>query len=401
MPMTFHERAAKLGLGDPTMWPGEEIDTFITIDNIDTLKNLLGFDGDKAAGEARVKALFDGIKIGSDPESALLLRVHQFIFGAAELSAEDRKLVDSAFPLVMESIAALNKTIDTPWDLGESTSPLRVDVGTLTINQGAYITIQNRLLADFKVDHVIRNGNTGNPSFGDFNILGVAGATGTTPATPAAPDQAQHGKPGNCSSAGVAGDPGGNGSPGAEGTPGSTGGKGGDGLPSMPANIEITNSITFGANASQLIIRTMSGAGGTGGQGGGGSAGGQGGNGGNGTSCGCTGNAGGTGGPGGRGGTGGTGGPGGNAVDAAGNIIVKVPAAYSNLIIRVPMQAQPGVGGGPGAAGTGGPGGGASSGGKYNSGGLGGGRGATGNPGNSGPDGTRVGAAAQILIEPT
>jgi hypothetical protein len=400
MPKKFQERAAKLGLGDPTIWPGEEIDSFITSNDVDQLKKMIGFDGDKAAGEARVKALFDGIKIGSDPESALLHRVHQFIFGAAELSAQDRKLVDSAFPLVVETITAENKTIDTPWHLGKSTSPVYVNLGKLTINQGAYIIIENTIL-DFKVDDVVRNGNTGNANFGDFNILGVTGTTGGTPPTPGAPGQAQSGQPGNCSSSGVAGSPGGNGSRGADGTPGGEGGKGGDGLPSMPATIEITNSIAFGPNVSQLVVKTMSGAGGPGGQGGQGSPGGQGGNGGNGATCECTGNAGGSGNIGGTGGPGGPGGPGGNAVDASGNIVIKVPAEYSNVIVRLPVKAQPGAGGGPGAAGVGGPGGGAGTGGKHNSGGSPGGIGATGGPGSRGADGTRIGEPAQILIEPT
>src|SRR5262249_2698222 len=79
-----------------------------------------------------------------------------------------------------------------------------------------------------------------------------------------------------------------------------------------------------------------------------GSKGGQGGNGGNGVSCGCTGNAGGTGGQGGKGGQGGVGGPGGNAVDAAGKIIVYVPAQFADLIVRIPQQAQTGGGGGAG-----------------------------------------------------
>jgi len=398
--MTFEERVAKLGLGDPNSWLCDEIDALITIEDIDTLKGMLDLGFDQQTREAHVKALFQGVAQGSDGQSALLRRVHEFIFGNAELSADDRKLVESAFPLELGIVAAPNKTINSQWHLGKSASPQTIHLGTLTIEQGGYITIENTLLT-FDVDTIIRNGNAGSGGNGDFNILGVAGAAGTTPATPNPPGQAQNGNPGNCSSAGIAGSPGGNGTTGATGTIGNTGGRGGDGLPSMPATINIRNGIQLGPNVSQIIVRTMSGAGGAGGAGGTGSKGGQGGNGGNGVTCGCTGNAGGTGGQGGTGGTGGVGGPGGNAVDAAGNIIVNVPAAFANLIVPVPLTAQPGAGGPAGAGGSGGDGGGGSSGGKHNSGGSAGGSGAPGSQGQQGPGGTQVGKPATVLVQPT
>jgi hypothetical protein len=399
MAKTFAERVAKLGLGDPAHWVTEEIDALYIIEDIDTLKDMLDQGFDQPQREAHVKALFAGVAQSDDTESALLRRVHEFIFGTAELSAEDRKLTESAFPLELALITAPDKKINSHWHLGKSTSPTVVNVGTLTIEQGGYITIENTVL-NFNVDTIIRNGNTGSNN-GDFNILGVAGKTGSTGTTPTAPGQSQNGNPGNCSSAGIAGSPGGNGSPGAEGTVGNTGDPGGDGLPSMPATINIAKGIQLGPGVSQITIMTMSGAGGAGGPGGTGSKGGQGGNGGNGVSCGCTGNAGGTGGQGGKGGQGGVGGPGGNAVDAAGNIVVYVPAQFANLIVRIPQQAQPGGGGAAGNGGDGGDGGGASSGGKHNSGGSAGGRGAPGGQGTRGSGGTHVGKPAVIDIQPT
>jgi hypothetical protein len=398
MTKTFEERVAKLGLGDPAHWLCEEIDALIIVEDIDGLKNALDLGLDKTAREAHVKALFEGVTQGSDTESALLRRVHEFIFGNAELSADDRKLVESAFPLELGVIAAPDKTINSQWHLGRSTSPQVVNVGTLTIEQGGYITIENTLLT-FNVETIIRNGNTGSDN-GDFNILGVAGGPGGTGTTPNAPGQAQNGNPGNCSSAGIAGSPGGNGWTGATGTIGGTGGKGSDGLPSMPATININKGVQLGPNVSQIIIKTMSGAGGAGGAGGTGTKGGKGGNGGNGVTCGCTGNAGGTGGQGGTGGPGGPGGPGGNAVDAAGNVVVNVPAAFYKLIVPVPITAQPGPGGPPGAGGSGGDGGGGSSGGKHNSGGSGGGSGSPGSEGTRGSDGTRTGKPAEVNVQP-
>src|SRR5690242_12106414 len=399
MTKTFEERVAKLGLGDPSNWLTEEIDALYIIEDIETLKEMLDLGFDQQQREAHVRALFAGVAQGSDSESALLRRVHEFIFGTAELSAADRTLVESAFPLELEVITAPDKKINSQWHLGKSTSPTIVNVGTLTIEQGGYITIENTVL-NFNVDTIIRNGNSGSNN-GDFNILGVAGKAGATGTTPNPPGQAQNGNPGNCSSAGIAGSPGGNGSTGAVGTVGGTGDPGGDGLPSMPATINIAKGIQLGPGVSQILITTMSGAGGAGGPGGTGSKGGKGGNGGNGVTCGCTGNAGGTGGQGGKGGQGGVGGPGGNAVDAAGNIIVYVPAQFANLIVRIPLQAQPGVGGAAGNGGKGGDGGGGSSGGKHNSGGGGGGEGAPGDGGSRGANGTHVGKPAVIDVQPT
>src|ERR1700752_3505438 len=370
MTKTFEERVAKLGLGDPGTWLTEEIDALIRIENIDTLKEMLDLGFDQPAREAHVHRLFEGVAQPGDPESALLRRVDEFVFGNAELSADDRQLVESAFPLELGVIAAPNKTINSEGHLGRSTSPQVVNVGTLTIEQGGYVTIENTLLT-FNVDTIIRNGNTGNPN-GDFNILGVAGKAGTTPPTPDTPGQAQNGNPGNCSSAGIAGRPGGNGSTGATGTIGRTGEKVADGLESMPATINIAKGIQLGPNVAQIVIRTMSGAGGAGSAGGTGS----------------------------KGGKGGVGGPGGNAVDAAGNIDVLVPAQFVPLIVKLPLTAQPGAGGPPGAGGSGGDGGGGSSGGKHNSGGSGGGRGAPGAEGQRGADGTRVGKAATINVQP-
>jgi len=399
MTKTFEERLAKLGLGDPSNWLCDEIDALITVESVDDLKEILDFGFEKAAREAHVKALFEGVAQSSDNESALLRRVHDFIFGSAELSPDDRKLVDAAFPLEVGIMAAPDKKINSQWHLGKSTSPVVVNVGTLTIEQSGYITIENTLL-NFNVDTIIRNGTTGS-TVGDFNILGVAGAAGTTGPTPDAPGQAQNGNPGNCSSAGIAGSGGGNGTTGAVGTIGGVGTDGKDGLPSMPATINITKGVQLGPNASQIVIKTMSGAGAPGGAGGTGSKGGKGGNGGNGVSCGCTGNSGGSGGQGGKGGPGGVGGPGGNAVDAAGNIIVNVPAQFANMFVPLPVTAQPGTGGAAGAGGSGGDGGSGGSGGKHNSGGSSGGSGAPGDPGTRGPGGTQTGKPATVLIQPT
>jgi hypothetical protein len=397
IPMTFAERAAKLGLGNPNMSPGEMIDALLTVDSIDHLKDIFDQGGSVDARNTHVQALFAGVAQGRDAESALLRSVHQYVFGNAELSDEDRATVAPAFPLTVRAITASDKVVDGQWDLGISGTPVVLNIGTLTINQGGFITIENTALS-LTVDNLVRNGNTGNAA-GDFNIFGNPGTAAGPGASPSPPGQAQNGAPGTCSSGGVAAGGGGNGSTGATGTVGGVGGTGGTGLPSLPAIITITSSIS--GTASQITIHTASGAGGAGGPGGTGAAGGQGGNGGDGVTCACTGNSGGTGGQGGTGGAGGQGGPGGNAVDAAGNVTVSVPAQFAGMIVPISLVVQPGAGGAGGAGGPGGAGGGGSSGGKHNDGGSGGSVGAPGASGSAGQAGTQIGKPATIIVQPT
>ena len=381
------------------MWPGEEIDALISVNNIDQLKEILDSGFPEAAREAHMKSLFDGVTVGSDLDSQLLHRVHNYVLGNGTLSSDDRQQIGAAFPLDVMVMAAENKEVKTPENWGRAASPVITVLGTLTLLQGGSITLENTLLS-LTVDTLIRNGTTGS-SLGDFNIMGVNGAPGGTGTTPDKPGQAQSGAPGNCSSAGIAGSSGGNGSTGATGTIGGPGGRGGDGLSSLPATIVINKEIKLGTGVPQIIIRTMSGAGGNGGSGGTGAQGGQGGNGGNGVTCGCTGNSGGSGGSGGTGGQGGPGGQGGNGVDASGNVTVYLPAAYVDKVVGVPLPAQPGAGGAAGAGGSGGDGGGGSSGGKHNSGGPSGGKGAPGAQGTPGQSGTVVGKPAQVNKQPT
>ena len=119
--------------------------------------------------------------------------------------------------------------------------------------------------------------------------------------------------------------------------------------------------------ADLLTVYSQSGPGGQGGDGGAGGAGQMGGNGGNGATCDCTGNGGGPGGNGGRGGVGGAAGNGGNGVDAAGNVVIRVPSQadvkkVQYTTVKAPFG-QPGQAGSGGAGGAGGNGG---SGGKHN-----------------------------------
>lgn len=396
---TFFQRAEKLGHSVDRLKAGYAIRSHVTIPDVDALRDFLddGSDSDaRAVNETRL--------CGDDPpppqsdasQGAILRRVHAFVYGNTELSDQDRELVSQAFPMQLEAVSdPAPQTYSGRNVLATSGNPVVFNFSTVTFNDQAYVTIYNTPLT-FTCDNIVRNGAppTG---FGDFNILGATGGTGTTGPVGSAGGAGGGGKDGNCSSAGIAGDSGQNGNTGTVGNTGTSGGTGNAGLASLPATITITNGFT---GTSNLIVLTRSGTGGIGGQGGTGGQGGQGGKGGNGATCGCTGSGAGNGAPGGTGGAGGPGGMGGNATAAAGNIIVKVPAAQANSIIQLMYTAPPGAGGTGGAGGAGGAGGGAGSGGKHNSDGSGGPTGTSGAQGATGTQGTSAGAPGQISVQP-
>ncbi len=391
----FKQRAEALGISPNDMFRG-----VLSIPNAKRLREILDDGTGGKTGQATAGLIYDGIEL---PASASLTRslsrrLLQYAYGGSELSAEDAALVETA-PIDANVISIDEKTIDGEWNLNDETpeGAVILSVGTLTIKDGGYIVISNRML-DFSVDHIIRDGVAPLPAGkGTFNILGITGDPGDPGDSPDAPGQAGSGSPGNCSSAGISGKSGGDGTPGDTGATGGTGGQGGNGKPSLEAIIRVTQDIT---SSVPLVIHTQSGIGGKGGAGGAGSKGGKGGNGGNGASCGCTGSSGGSGAQGGKGGTGGTGGPGGNGTSAAGNVVVHVPAAFQDKFRSSKADAPPGDGGDPGPRGTGGDGGGAGAGGKHNDGGSAGGTGPVGDPGSPGPRGTNTGTAADIRIQP-
>ena len=388
----FRERAKLLGIS-----PHEQFRGTMSVKNLERLVEILTDERNAAAiGEQ----LFDGIP---EPEGDLgqiiSRRVAAHVYSGRPLSSGDRALVDTAFPLDVNVISLPDKTISSEWNLNGLTpaGPVVVSIGTLTINDGGYITISNRAL-DLTIDTLVQNGTTRVPGRGDFNVLGAPGAAGAKGDAPAAPGQAASGQPGNCSSAGVAAGPGANGTHGDPGTTGGYGGDGKDGLPSLATIIRITKHIA----AQRLIsVLTMSGPGGKGGEGGQGSKGGQGGNGGAGAWCGCTGSVGGSGAQGGKGGTGGRGGTGGNGVDAQGNVFVLAPVALLDKFEQPPIKlpALPGEGGDPGLRGEGGAGGIGGAAGNHNNAGPAGGTGAVGEPGTRGSRGTSTGAPADVMFQ--
>jgi len=383
----FAQRAQLLGLSPTANFAG-----IVTINSLDQLKEILNL--------TPYSPTVDQVQGNNSDDHATLVgnAVAAQVYGTTPATDADNQLIQSAFPLRVYVVSQQDMTISSQWNLTQpGGGPVIVSLGTLTVNDGGYITIANQTL-DFTVDTLIRNGNAQPPSGnGLFNILGLTGDMGAIGSTPAAPGQAQNGSPGNCSSAGIAGASGGNGTVGAAGSTGGPGGPGGAGKPSLPATIRIMSAVQ---TQIPLSILTQSGAGGNGGTGGTGARGGQGGNGGHGATCGCTGSSGGSGAQGGAGGAGGSGGPGGNPTDASGSITVFVPSASVSQFVQIKNPAPAGLGGAGGQGGQGGAGGSAGGGGKHNDGGSAGGTGGQGTPGVNGPSGSGTGQPAAIYIQP-
>jgi hypothetical protein len=386
--------------GVPVSAIGGPVETRVVVYNVDQLHSLLDSGLDQQGRKAHYQALFDGVATPQDAGAQLAQQVSAHVIGNGELSAQERADTASVFPLTVSvSAAATPLTVSSRYDLSTPDgSPRIVSFTDVILEQGGYFVCNGTPLS-FTCNTLTRTGNSGT-SAADFSILGRTGKTPATPPTPATATQAAGGYGGECSSAGIAGHGGGAGNAGAAGTPGTPGSPGGQGAPSMQATITIQQKLTVPAGAT-LTIYSQSGLGGQGGNGGQGGQGQQGGNGGSGVTCGCTGNAGGQGGDGGHGGPGGAAGNGGNGVDAAGNVVIRVPAqtdvgkvSYTTAPVPPGAPGTPGPGGLPGSGGTGGGGG------KNNNGGSAGGSGAYGASGALGQPGTVSGKAAQITVMP-
>lgn len=375
------------------------------VGSVDELRELLHDGASDDVRRGRLASLAERSpdslnRVHQDPKS-VLHRVSAYLYADEPLDARDRARIVHLFPMHVRVIALADKTLGPGqvWDLGTSTSPVVVTLGTLTMEPGSSIVIRNTALK-FTVENLVRNSSVGAAGTNyDIAILGVQGPAGSPGQLGGKGGNGDQGKPGTCTGGGgISGDDGGPGSPGTKGAVGGKGGRGLDGLESLSATISITNNIT----ASQFVIMTQSGFGGTGGTGGSGGQGGSGGNGGGGATCGCehtNGGSGGQGGPGGDGGDGGEGGDGALGMDS----YVTVPIGQKKLIVPNRLDAPPGEGGPGGASGAGGTGGsggggGGASGCPHGSRGGQGGSGATGNAGNQGLRGRKSGPAGQIYV---
>jgi hypothetical protein len=349
----FLKRATELGQDIEKLKKGETIDQVIKVDNIANLKLLL--NGNTPANVSKTKPV-------SANKNAITIaeKAHDYVFFDSPLTDGDLAQLKSIFPVSIRTISAQDKTLQPGevWDLGTSTNPVVVNLGTLTMQPGSSIKIANTVL-DMTVNTlVVNSGDSTNPY--DMGIFGVKGITPPQVGPVKDADNGAVGSSGTCGpGGGVPGDNGGTGGKGTTGYVGNTGYVGGNGLPSLTAIIMLGNI------NGNFKISTRSGDGGQGGQGGVGGKGGTGGTGGKGATCGCTNTNGGKGGNGGDSGNGGVGGKGGDATDGN-NIYVIVPKGQSGKIIQIIGTANGGPGGpggpagSPGAKGVGGKGGGAS-----------------------------------------
>jgi len=387
MALDFRERAAKLGHSLDQLDAGIPVVTTTTINNIDDLKSLLMmWDMPSRQGEGIL--LFEGIPLPPSADQtyeAILRRVNEFIFNGGILSESDRQTIAVAFPMQVGTSSYPDFTPDKP--VIYNTQPFKpeiINAGTLTLNQGIYISAYQTPLTIF-CDNFVRNGTSGVK--GDINILGATGTTGIVGY-----------QPGQAGGGGQDGS--GNGIQGQPGATGGTGGNGNPGQPSMPAKITITTAIS-GTNP-KITIYTCSGTGGNGGTGGTGGQGGVGGPGRNATYWGCDcHNNGGNAGMGGVGGNGGKGGDGVPGINAAGNITVFIPSnTYKDNIIPVKTEAPGGGAGAGGAKAGGGPPGSAGASCKNCSGGNGNVSGPPGSTGGTGNASTVKGKYADIIINP-
>lgn len=399
MNLTFRERAQRLGHSLELLDKGIPVTSTATVDTPEQLREAIRLSN-PFTGPELAKQLFGNIPLKSSSEdgsaAATLRRVNEYIYGNGVLSEQDRERIKYAFPMKLQATSIPVWTPTSPVSINNPAQAQTYNVGTLTLNQGIYISVYQTVFT-LCVDDVIRNGNNGNPTaYGDINIYGMTGTTGTGggPGT-----QGATGSLGSQSSCTVSGsepgDPGGPGGTGGVGHTGGSGFPGGDGQPSYQATINFIKSIT-----GNIYIFSRSGTGGIGGPGGTGGRGGQGGNGRDGANCECTGTNGGNAGNGGDGGMGGTGGNGGNGKDRSADIVVNVISAYKQNVSGSTGAAPYGNYGLGGPGGPGGPPGSKGSGGKHSDDGSAGSNGITGATGAHGNPGTIQGKSATITINP-
>ena len=154
----------------PATSQAKETHSTIIVHNIDQLKEIFDSGESPAVRSARSWAITSTHSTKMDAEKdlsaeALTKRVEAHLLGDTPLSEIDRKRLERVFPMTVTSITADDKGLPDGyvWNLGTSTSPVTVQLGTLTMNPGSSIRIQNTVLK-FTVDTLIRQaGGQGAP----------------------------------------------------------------------------------------------------------------------------------------------------------------------------------------------------------------------------------------------
>lgn len=147
---TFMTRASQIGHDSVTLATKGEQYTVKKVASIDELRTLLG-----PGGETERKAFSKAV--GSAPASSARHAAHQHVFGTGTLSAEHADFVEKSLPVEVKVASIENKTLqpNEVWDLGTSTTPVVINVGTLTMMKGSRIVIRNTALS-FTCQKLIR-----------------------------------------------------------------------------------------------------------------------------------------------------------------------------------------------------------------------------------------------------
>jgi hypothetical protein len=393
----FYDVARKLGHHEAELRAGREVGEIQFVKSLEELKRKFR---DGSSVDERKKRLKDLRNHESSEFTktakgvlAVTVRTLAYVFADFELGEDDKEQLAPLFPMAVRAISVKNKTLrpGEVWDLGTSTSPQNINVGTLTMESGSSIVIRNTPLELTIQNLVLNSGNTPGPNY-HLAILGAPGRNGET------------GRPGDPGQTGITGrdgvcegtKDGGPGGDGMDGMDGMTGARGTNGLPALTATITIEDQI----QGNKFVVLTRSGDGGNGGRGGSGGRGGDGGRGGGADKCGCNCGTPGNGGNGGDGGKGANGGNGGDGTKGM-HIYLKVPEGQKGRVTAIQEDSRPGNGGlagGGGSAGDGGRDGGSWSHGDCRDGGSRGQRGKSGISGVDGPASTTVGTAGTIYI---
>ncbi|MCG5485907.1 MAG: hypothetical protein KK482_19660 [Sinorhizobium meliloti] len=398
--LSFNERALKFGHSLEALKAGDEIHTTRKVHSIEELRDLLHDGSSPEVRQARARQYEkDHPKLMDESNSsieALYLRAEAAVHADRPLSHDDALALKHVFPTTVRLVSAADKTISSEWTLGNESTPVSVNIDTLTINDGGYINAYATSVT-FVAQTVVNNASGGssgaNYTIGIFGNPGAAGTAGTNQPQAA---NGQNGSSSGTPSPGIctgAKDPT-PGTAGANGAAGTDGQRGSDGTPNLTANFTF-NAIT----QNSIYFLTQSGAGGQGGAGGNGGAGGTGGIGGDGCQSGCEGTQSANGGNGGNGGAGGNGGPGGNGVDGHPINVTLANGVNPAMVQSGGIIAAAGTGGGAGSGGTGGGGGAGGSGsGKHRSAGTAGTAGSPGANGTVGAAGTYTGNPGTISV---
>jgi hypothetical protein len=147
----FLVMAAKLG-HDPALAARGQT-TVINVQSFEQLRELLGPD-DVAERRRRSEAL---AAKGLGHHANLRARMEEYLFASGALPPDYQTLLAGYLPINVTAVSQENKVLPAGyvWDLGTSTQPVVINLGTLTMEKGSRIEIRNTYLK-FSCEQLIR-----------------------------------------------------------------------------------------------------------------------------------------------------------------------------------------------------------------------------------------------------